>query len=88
MCVIFNSATAQSFVTVRLVIALDPPLSTACQNSSPALAWRLGHCSREGKCCKDEDSDGPWPDSLRGKSCCDLHNMGKSRVFRLNVFLT
>lgn len=49
MCVIFNSATAQSFVTVRLVIALDPLLSTACQNSSPALVWRLGQRSSEGK---------------------------------------
>lgn len=36
MCVIFNSATAQPFVNVKPVIVLDPPLSAACQNSSPA----------------------------------------------------
>lgn len=34
MCVIFNFAAAQPFVKVRDVIALDPPLSTACQNTS------------------------------------------------------
>lgn len=34
MCVIFNSAAAEPFVKVRDVIALDPPLSTACQNTS------------------------------------------------------
>lgn len=34
MCVIFNFATAQPFVKVKDVIALDPLLSTACQNTS------------------------------------------------------
>lgn len=34
MSVIFNFAAAQPFVKVRDVIALDPPLSTACQNTS------------------------------------------------------
>lgn len=37
MCVIFNWATAQPFIKVKPVIALDLPLSTACQNSSPAI---------------------------------------------------
>lgn len=32
MRVILNFAAAQPFVKVRNVIALDPPLSTACQN--------------------------------------------------------
>lgn len=34
MRVILNFAAAQPFVKVRDVIALDPPLSTACQNTS------------------------------------------------------
>lgn len=34
MRVILNFAAAQPFVKVRDVIALDPPLSTACQNMS------------------------------------------------------
>lgn len=85
MCVIFNSATAQSFVTVRLVIALDPLLSTACQNSSPAIVWRLGQRSSEGKHCEGEDSDGPWTDSSRGKSCCDSDVMGKVMLLGLTV---
>ena len=33
VCFILNFATAQPFVKVRDVIALDPPLSTACQNT-------------------------------------------------------
>lgn len=34
MCVIFNFSTAQPFVKVEDVIALDPLLSTACQSTS------------------------------------------------------
>lgn len=34
MCVIFNFAAAPPFVKVSLLIALDPLLSSSCQNSS------------------------------------------------------